>query len=162
MATQADGAARSECERGARKATFRTPPDRSPAESTGTTVGFSSSRKGIDISRGPVVNSLYAFSCEINTNYACGCSCINLSGEDSRINYYWVLRLLASRFYVFPYPESGQKDCTIVAEAPVLPVGYVVSASRIADRRMMLAGYRLADLLTRAVGLRKNPRWVAA
>jgi hypothetical protein len=33
--------------------------------------------------------------------------------------------------------------------APVLPVGYVVSANRIADRRMILAGYRLADLLTR-------------
>jgi hypothetical protein len=31
----------------------------------------------------------------------------------------------------------------------VLPVGYVVSARRIADRRMILAGYRLADLLTR-------------
>jgi len=28
-------------------------------------------------------------------------------------------------------------------------VGYVVSARRIADRRMILAGYRLADLLTR-------------
>src|SRR5262245_43011980 len=35
-----------------------------------------------------VVNPLYAFSCEINTNYACGCSCIYLSGEDSRINCY--------------------------------------------------------------------------
>ena len=33
--------------------------------------------------------------------------------------------------------------------APVLPKGYVVSACRIADRRIMLAGYRLADLLTR-------------
>jgi hypothetical protein len=33
----------------------------------------------------------------------------------------------------------------MVAAAPVLPVGYVVSASRIADRRMILAGYRLAD-----------------
>jgi hypothetical protein len=40
-------------------------------------------------------------------------------------------------------------DCTMVAAAPVLPVGYVVSASRIADRRMTLVGYRLADLLTR-------------
>ena len=40
-------------------------------------------------------------------------------------------------------------DCTMVAAAPVLPAGYVVSASRIADRRMMLAGYRLADFLTR-------------
>jgi hypothetical protein len=40
-------------------------------------------------------------------------------------------------------------DCTMVAVAPLLPGGYVVSASRIADRRMILAGYRLADLLTR-------------
>ena len=46
-------------------------------------------------------------------------------------------------------PRSGNRDCTMVAEAPVLPVGYVVSASRIADRRMILAGYRLADLLIR-------------
>jgi hypothetical protein len=35
---------------------------------------------------------------------------------------------------------------------PVLPVGYVVSASRIADRRMILAGYRLADFLTPLLG----------
>jgi hypothetical protein len=41
------------------------------------------------------------------------------------------------------------EDCTTAEAAPVLPVGYVVSASRIADRRMILAGYRLADLLTR-------------
>ena len=40
-------------------------------------------------------------------------------------------------------------DCAMVAAAPVLPAGYVVSASRIADRRIILAGYRLADLLTR-------------
>ena len=45
-------------------------------------------------------------------------------------------------------PKGGNKDCTMVAAAPVLPAGYVVSASRIADRRMILAGYRLADLLT--------------
>jgi hypothetical protein len=38
-------------------------------------------------------------------------------------------------------------DCALVAAAPVLPAGYVVSASRIADRRIILAGYRLADLL---------------
>ena len=37
----------------------------------------------------------------------------------------------------------------MVAAAPVLPVGYVVSASWIADQRMILTGYRLADLLTR-------------
>ena len=40
-------------------------------------------------------------------------------------------------------------DCTMVAGAPVLPAGYVVNASRIADRRMILAGYRLADLQMR-------------
>jgi S1/P1 Nuclease len=49
-------------------------------------------------------------------------------------------------------PRGGNKDCTTVTAAPVLPVGYVVSARRIADRRMILAGYRLADLLRRVVG----------
>jgi len=49
-------------------------------------------------------------------------------------------------------PRAGSKDCAVVAAAPVLPVGYVVSASRIADRRIILAGYHLADLLTRGVG----------
>jgi len=37
-------------------------------------------------------------------------------------------------------PKGGNKDCTTVAAVPVLPAGYVVSASRIADRRMILAG----------------------
>jgi len=46
-------------------------------------------------------------------------------------------------------PRSENMDCTMVAAAPVVPVGYVVSARRIADRRMILAGYRLAGLLTR-------------
>jgi S1/P1 Nuclease len=50
-------------------------------------------------------------------------------------------------------PKGGAMDCTTVAGAPMLPVGYVVSASRIADRRMILAGYRLADLLTRILKL---------
>ena len=45
--------------------------------------------------------------------------------------------------------KGGNMDCAMVAAASVLPAGYVVSASRIADRRMILAGYRLADLLTR-------------
>jgi hypothetical protein len=49
-------------------------------------------------------------------------------------------------------PRGGNLDCAMVAEALVLPIGYVVSARRIADRRMILAGYRLADLLTRVVG----------
>ncbi len=41
------------------------------------------------------------------------------------------------------------------AAAPVLPVGYVyvIDARRIADRRIMLAGFRLADLLTRVLKL---------
>jgi hypothetical protein len=46
-------------------------------------------------------------------------------------------------------PKGGNKDCRDVQAAPVLPAGYVHSASRIADRRMILAGYRLADRLTR-------------
>jgi hypothetical protein len=37
----------------------------------------------------------------------------------------------------------------MVTAAPVLPAGYVISARRIADRRIILSGYRLADLLTR-------------
>ena len=49
-------------------------------------------------------------------------------------------------------PMGGNKDCREVQTAPVLSVGYVVSASRIGDRRIMLAGYRLADLLTQILG----------
>ena len=49
-------------------------------------------------------------------------------------------------------PRGGNKDCTTVTAAPDLPVGYVVSARRIADRRMILVGCRLADLLRRVVG----------
>jgi hypothetical protein len=37
----------------------------------------------------------------------------------------------------------------MVAAAPVLTAGYMLNASRIADRRMILTGYRLADLLER-------------
>jgi hypothetical protein len=36
-------------------------------------------------------------------------------------------------------PKAGAVDCAMVAAAPVLPVGYVASASRIADRRMNTA-----------------------
>jgi hypothetical protein len=46
-------------------------------------------------------------------------------------------------------PKAGAMDCTMVAAAPVLPAGYVVTASRIADRRMILAGYRSANVLMR-------------
>ena len=50
-------------------------------------------------------------------------------------------------------PRSGNKDCSMATGAPVLPVGYVVSASRIADRRMILAGYRMAESLMRVLKL---------
>ena len=43
-------------------------------------------------------------------------------------------------------------DYTMVAAAPVLPAGYVASARRIADRRMILAGYRLANVLMQLMG----------
>src|SRR5262245_32242465 len=48
--------------------------------------------------------------------------------------------------------RGGDKDCREVQAASVLPVGDVLNASRIADRRMMLAGYRLADLPKRLLG----------
>ena len=48
-------------------------------------------------------------------------------------------------------PRGGNKDCTMVAAAPAFPAGYAASASRVADRRMILAGYRL-DLLRRLLG----------
>jgi len=46
-------------------------------------------------------------------------------------------------------PRAGNRDCTTVTTAPMFPIGYVVIAKHIADRRMILAGYRSADLLTR-------------
>ena len=46
-------------------------------------------------------------------------------------------------------PKGGAMDCMIVSAAPVLSAGFVLSASRIADRQIILAGYRLADLLKR-------------
>jgi hypothetical protein len=49
-------------------------------------------------------------------------------------------------------PKGGAMDCAMIEAAPVLPAGYVVSARRIADRRIILAGYRLVDLLTRVLG----------
>jgi hypothetical protein len=46
-------------------------------------------------------------------------------------------------------PRGGSMDCAMTVAAPVVPMGYVYGASLIADRRTMLAGYRLADLLRR-------------
>ena len=44
-------------------------------------------------------------------------------------------------------PKEKRKDCREVTDAALLPNGYAAIARKIADRRMMLAGYRLADLL---------------
>ena len=46
-------------------------------------------------------------------------------------------------------PKGQRKDCRDVTDAQVLPNGYLKMARQIADRRMMLAGYRLASLLER-------------
>ena len=46
-------------------------------------------------------------------------------------------------------PKGKRRDCREVTDAAVVPNGYVRIARKIADRRMMLAGYRLADLLQR-------------
>jgi len=48
--------------------------------------------------------------------------------------------------------DNWGKIQSALLAAPVLPVGYVVNASRIADRRMILAGYRLSDFLTPLLG----------
>jgi len=48
-------------------------------------------------------------------------------------------------------PRDGNKDCQTVTPVPALPAGYVVNARRITDRRMMLTGYRLVDLLKRVI-----------
>ena len=44
-------------------------------------------------------------------------------------------------------PKGKRKDCREVTDAAVVPNGYAAIARKIADRRMILAGYRLADLL---------------
>jgi hypothetical protein len=44
-------------------------------------------------------------------------------------------------------PKGQANDCRQVIDAAILPPGYVSAARRIADRKIILAGYRLADLL---------------
>jgi len=46
-------------------------------------------------------------------------------------------------------PKGQRKECREGTDATVLPPGYTVIAKRIADRRIMLAGYRLATILER-------------
>src|SRR6185437_14079131 len=46
-------------------------------------------------------------------------------------------------------PKGQRTDCREVTNAAVLSVGYAATARKIADRRMALAGYRLANFLQR-------------
>jgi S1/P1 nuclease len=46
-------------------------------------------------------------------------------------------------------PKPQRRDCSEVTGAKVLPAGYAARAKDIAERRIVLAGYRLASLLTR-------------
>jgi hypothetical protein len=48
-----------------------------------------------------------------------------------------------------PVARLAILDFSMVTAAPVLQTGYVVNARRIANRRIILAGYRWGDLLTR-------------
>src|SRR5262245_30567115 len=80
-----------------------------------------------------VVNSLYSFSCEINTNYVCGCIYINLRSEDSRINCSKGLKVVSQPLLRFSLPrEVGRRTARWFLRPQVLPAGYLLNASRIA------------------------------
>ena len=44
-------------------------------------------------------------------------------------------------------PKGRYRDCSEMSQAAVLPAGYVAKAKEVAERRITLAGYRLANLL---------------
>jgi hypothetical protein len=44
-------------------------------------------------------------------------------------------------------PKGHRKECREVTDAAVFPPGYTGTAKRIANRRIMLACYRLVELL---------------
>jgi hypothetical protein len=46
-------------------------------------------------------------------------------------------------------PKGPRRDCSEVTNAKILPPGYAAKAKDIAERRIVLAGYRLASLLAR-------------
>jgi hypothetical protein len=50
-------------------------------------------------------------------------------------------------------PKGPHKECREVNDAPVLPHGYAATARRVADRRMMLASYRLSNVLRQISGI---------
>jgi S1/P1 Nuclease len=49
-------------------------------------------------------------------------------------------------------PKGQHKECGEVGEATVRPHGYAAMASQIADRRVILAGYRIVELVDRVSG----------
>jgi hypothetical protein len=49
-------------------------------------------------------------------------------------------------------PKRNHQACNEVTDAAVLPPGYAKAAGRISDRRIVLAGYRLANVLKRITG----------
>jgi len=60
---------------------------------------------------------------------------------------------IAYRNGTFRGTQKGHaSDCADLQIATVLPSGYITTAKPVAERRMILAGYRLADFLTRVVG----------
>jgi hypothetical protein len=50
-------------------------------------------------------------------------------------------------------PKGSHQDCSEVVEAAVIPGGYARIAGYISERRIILAGYRLASMLERISGL---------
>lgn len=49
-------------------------------------------------------------------------------------------------------PKGHADECTNLTAVTVLPTGYIGAAKHVADRRMVIAGYRLAELLKRMLG----------
>lgn len=49
-------------------------------------------------------------------------------------------------------PRIGLSEGRQVVDAKLLPSGYAKVAGRVADRRIILAEYRLADLMKRVTG----------
>lgn len=46
--------------------------------------------------------------------------------------------------------KDMQNECVDLTSVATVPAGYIGTAEHVADRRMVIAGYRLADFLERA------------
>jgi hypothetical protein len=53
-------------------------------------------------------------------------------------------------------PKNHKQDYRALAAAPVLSRDYIATTRRVADTWIVLAGYRLADLLARFVDSRNS------